>query len=146
MNTILSILLSSQLLFTYYFYAAKQALERQEYDKALMTLRFCEELNPEDGTTQEYLGLIYDALGDTQKAERYFSRAYELDPYDLWKQYALHLSNSKEDVDKKKILSILRRATADHPKEEEPWQMLLKAEMMMGEYKRALVVQDHCRI
>ena len=143
MSIFFAILLSAQLQFTYYFYAAKQAIEQQQYGRALMTFRFCEQLNPTDGTTKEYLGLIHDALGNEEEARGYFAKAYALNPYDLWKQYSLFLIRTGEDIDRRKALQILRRAGAEHPKDEDAWEMLYKADMLLGEHKKALKDQDH---
>ena len=37
--------------FTYYWYAAKQAIEEKRFDEALVILNFCHQLNPNDGMT-----------------------------------------------------------------------------------------------
>ena len=73
--------------FTYYWYAAKQAINREEYDKALVLLEFCNMIKPDDAQTLGYLGVIYRGIGQTDRAKATFKRAYELDPKDQWLNY-----------------------------------------------------------
>lgn len=73
--------------FMYYWYAAKQAINREEYDKALVLLEFCNMIKPDDAQTLGYLGVIYRSIGQTDRAKATFKRAYELDPKDQWLNY-----------------------------------------------------------
>lgn len=73
--------------FTYYWYAAKQAINREEYDKALVLLEFCNMIKPDDAQTLGYLGVIYRGIGQTDRAKATFKRAYELNPKDQWLNY-----------------------------------------------------------
>lgn len=66
--------------FTYYWYAARQAQEAKEYDRALMLLLLCEQLNPKDAMTQETIGLLYWGTGRNLEAINYLARAFVLDP------------------------------------------------------------------
>ena len=73
--------------FMYYWYTAKQAINREEYDKALVLLEFCNMIKPDDAQTLGYLGVIYRGIGQTDRAKATFKRAYELDPKDQWLNY-----------------------------------------------------------
>ena len=128
--------------FTYYFYAAIQSIEMEQYDKALMQLLFCEQLNPEDGQTKDHLGLIYMALGDTVRARTYWEQAYQLSPDDLWEHYARALYASDNKKDQKQVIRILERAVKTHPKDEDPLDQLVNVYIANGLYKKALKAQQ----
>ena len=129
--------------FTYYWYAAKGHLENKEYADAMMMLRFCEQINPRDGMVKEYLGLIYAALGEADKAQRYFQQAYQLAPNDLWLNYAQTLYGSANKKDKLSAVKIIEKAAASHPKDEDTWQTLQRVYLTEQRFKDALKVQDH---
>ena len=73
--------------FTYYWYAAKQAIEEKRFDEALVILNFCHQLNPNDGMTLCQLGMLCDALGQQERAMEHFKTAFMLDPRDQWQNY-----------------------------------------------------------
>lgn len=73
--------------FRYYWYAARQAMEEQRYADAYALLRFCEMLNPDDGTTLSYIALMYQGLGQSEQALEYFRQAYLADPDQQWQNY-----------------------------------------------------------
>lgn len=129
--------------FTYYYYAAIRSLQAEQYDQAIMQLLFCEELKPGDAQVAEYLGLLYDALGEKEKALFYLEKAYRAAPEDLWERYVNQLLHSK-DVDlfnqgKKTLEEVSRLA----PKKSEVWEELQNVYLYSGEYKKAIAAQDH---
>ena len=73
--------------FTYYWYAAKQAINAEKYDEALTLLEFCRAIKPDDGQTLTFLGTMYDALRMPDRAMKLFQQAYEADPEGQWKNY-----------------------------------------------------------
>ena len=73
--------------FTYYWYAAKQAINAEKYDEALTLLEFCRLIKPDDGQTLTFLGTMYDALRMPERAMKLFKEAYEADPDGQWKNY-----------------------------------------------------------
>ena len=129
--------------FKYYFYAAKGLIENKQYADALMLFRFCETINPNDGATKEYLGLIYSALGETGRAQRYFAQAYEAAPEDLWYNYAQSLYQSEDKKERQKAVKIVEQAAKAHPKDEDVWQTLMKVYVSEQRFKDAIKVQDH---
>ena len=73
--------------FTYYWYAARQAIEQERYPEAYVLLRFCQELNPNDANTLTSLGIMYDAMGQKLLAQECWKQAYEIAPADYWQRY-----------------------------------------------------------
>ena len=73
--------------FTYYWYAAKEALSKEQYDQAYALLEFCRMLKPNDGQTLAYLGMMYEGLKMPDQAMPLFKQAYEADPNGQWENY-----------------------------------------------------------
>ena len=66
--------------FKYYWYAARQAIEEEQYAKAYTLLEFCRWINPNDGTTLYQLGVLHQGLGNPQQAKECFEQAYKVQP------------------------------------------------------------------
>ena len=128
--------------FTYYFYAAKQSLDREQYPEALMQLLFCEQLNPQDATTKDYLGVIYNALKQPEKAFENFRQAYLLDPRDHWFHYALSLYKNDDKQSRKELLAVMEQATRLNPKDASVWDYMRQAALVNGKYEQAIQAQD----
>ena len=62
--------------FTYYWYAARQAIDNERYPEAYALLQFCNELKPDDEQTLYYLGVMSQGLRKDQQAQEFFERAY----------------------------------------------------------------------
>jgi len=73
--------------FTYYWYAARQALTEERYADAYTLLQFCNAIKPNDGQTMAQLGTIYEAIGSKDKAMEAYKAAYEADPENQWQNY-----------------------------------------------------------
>ena len=73
--------------FKYYWYAAKQAIEQERYTDAYALLEFCHMLNPNDGQTCSFLGVLYEGMGVKEHAQELFKQAYEADPEGQWQRY-----------------------------------------------------------
>ena len=73
--------------FSYYWYAARHALEEQRYPDAYALLEFCHLLKPNDGQTLTFLGVVYRGLGKEKEANEAFKLAYEADPQNQWQNY-----------------------------------------------------------
>lgn len=73
--------------FRYYWYAAKQAIEQERYADAYALLEFCHMLNPNDGQTSAFLGVLYDGIGMKDQAAELYQQAYEADPEGQWQRY-----------------------------------------------------------
>ena len=73
--------------FTYYWYAARQAIEEQRFADAYALLEFCQMLKPNDGQTLTFLGVVYRGIGKEEEANEAFKKAYEADPANQWQNY-----------------------------------------------------------
>lgn len=62
--------------FSYYWYAARQAIDQERYTDAYALIQFCLMIKPDDGQTLYYLGVIYAGLKQEDRAKEYFERAY----------------------------------------------------------------------
>ena len=66
--------------FSYYWYAARQAIDQERYTDAYALIQFCLMIKPDDGQTLYYLGVIYAGLKQEDRAQEYFERAYKSMP------------------------------------------------------------------
>jgi len=66
--------------FTYYWYAAKQAIVEERYGDAYALLEFCRLLKEDDGQVLYCLGIIYQGLGQADNAAEAFEKAYAVQP------------------------------------------------------------------
>ena len=66
--------------FSYYWYAARQAIDQERYSDAYALIQFCLMIKPDDGQTLYYLGVIYAGLQQEARAQEYFERAYQAMP------------------------------------------------------------------
>lgn len=66
--------------FTYYWYAARQAIEDRQYVDAYALLEFCHALNPHDAQTLYYLSVVYQSLDRSDDALAALEEAYRLQP------------------------------------------------------------------
>ena len=128
--------------FTYYWYAAKQALQEERYPDALVALQFCEQLNPNDGATQEYLGVMYDALGQKERAMVAFERAFRNDPHDRWMRYSVALLSLQTEAARHQALTVLEEAYRVNPTDEDLLEQLRRLYLNERQCKQALQMQD----
>lgn len=128
--------------FTYYWYAAKQAIEEERYPDALVLLTFCEELNPYDGATLDYLGTMYDAMNERETALQLYRRACEADPRDQWFHYAKMLSKRNREGDQDEAMRVMENAHRLDPANEELIEQLRQFYTERKQWKEALAMQD----
>lgn len=128
--------------FTYYWYAAKQALLNERYPDAMVLLQFCEQLNPHDGQTQELLGIMYDALGDHERAFAAYEKAFTYNPHDQWPRYVRALLSRQTAEGRRQALTALEQAHQVNPKDEDLLEQLRRLYLSVGQCKKALGVQD----
>lgn len=128
--------------FTYYWYAARQAIEEERYADALVLLTFCEQLNPQDGTTLDYLGTMYDALNEQETALQLYRRANQADPRDQWWHLTRMLLQRDSEADKAEALRVMERALTLNPKNEDLLEQLKQTYVERQMWKEALHTQD----
>ena len=128
--------------FMYHWVAARDALDHSQYDAALAQLLFCEQLNPQDALTKEYLGVLYNAINQKEKAFGYLQQAYRLDPAKRWYLYSAALYKSGDKKQHKTLLQVAKRVVKLQPKDEDAWNNLRQAALANDDYKQALKAQD----
>jgi len=128
--------------FTYYWYAAKQAIEQDRYADALALLEFCRLIQPDDGQTLSFLGIIYNGLGQTQRAIDTFRQAFEADPHDQWFRYYTALMETKTEEGTKEALRVLEKAYKVNPTDEDLMEQLKRLYIAGAQWKKALAMQN----
>lgn len=96
--------------FTYYWYAAKQAIVEERYDEAYVLLTFCRAIKPNDGATLTFLGIIEQGIGNEMKGLKMYRDGFEADPYDQWFHYSKVLLEMDSPVAKAEALRVLEQA------------------------------------
>lgn len=124
--------------FTYYWYAAKQAVEKKQYNEALVLLEFCHQLNPTDGSTLYHLAVLYDAIGQKERAQQTLKTAYEADPKEQWRGYSSMLLNQRTAEGFEEALLVLEKAETVNPTDEDLLKQLVWLYMQEGEWRKAL--------
>lgn len=138
--------------FTYYWYAARQAIEEQDFPRAYVLLEFCRMLNPNDAQTMGSLGVIYGATNQTARMMDAYRQAYELAPGDQWRRYTGALLNLRTPEGKAKALAVYERAFSVQKielKHHKRWQIdpeLLEQLRSLyadsQQWKKAVAIQD----
>ena len=128
--------------FTYYWYAARQAVEEEDFPKALVLLEFCHAIKPNDGQTLGYLGIIYNGLGKKELALDTYRQAFEADPRDQWYRYANALKELHTEEGEREALKVMEKALPLNPKDEDLLEMLMRQYGADKQWKKALSMQD----
>lgn len=130
--------------FTYYWYAAKQAIEQERYPEALVLLEFCHMLKPNDGQTLTFLAIMYDGIGQKERALETFKKAFEADPHDQWSRYCSVLMDLNTKESAQEALQVLEKAySVQKPHvEEDLLEQLRRGYMVFGQWAKAISIQD----
>jgi len=136
--------------FTYYWYAAKQAIEQHRYPEALVLLEFCRLINPNDGQTLTFLAVMYNGLGQTERALATYRQAFEADPRDQWYKYShmlleMHTADAAQRernvLEAVHVLEQARKAQLPNV-EEDLLEHLLRLYMSLGYWDKTVTTQD----
>ena len=129
--------------FLYYFYEAQHLLQKQDIMPAWELVQFCHELNPNDATINNYMGIFLCSFDQSDKALPYLQHAFELQPNEYWYDYAVYLLRSDDKKLQQIAIRNLETVAYKNPKNEEVHTLLQKAYIHHNnDYKRALLVQD----
>lgn len=138
--------------FTYYWYAAKQAIVEERYGDAYVLLKFCNAINPEDGTTLCFLGILEQGIGNSLKGLILMRDAFEADPYDQWYQYSKELMDMHSPSATAEALRVVEKAYLVQKKansekknarvDENLLVTLRRLYISAGQFKKALELQD----
>lgn len=131
--------------FTYYWYAAKQAIEQEQYDKALVMLEFCHLLNPHDGQTLTYLGIMYNGVGQKDRALEVYRKAFEADPHDQWKRLVMALMEQRTAEGIDEAMQVMEKAYKVQKSnvDEELLENLRRLYAATGQWAKTIEIQDH---
>mgnify|MGYP003302153781 CR=1 FL=1 len=129
--------------FLYYFYEAQRLLQKQDISTAWELVQFCHELNPNDATINNYMGVFLCSFDRSDEALPYLQRAFELQPNEYWYDYAVYLLRCNDKKLEKIAIRNLETVARNNPKNEEVHTLLQKAYIHYNnDYKRALLVQN----
>ena len=107
-----------------------------------MLFEFCDAIKPNDGKTLEYLGILYHAMRQEDRAMDAFKRAFEADPRDCWYRYSSALLEEKTEEATIEAMRVRERALKENPKDDELMVRLQRVYISLGEWKKALKMQD----
>ena len=128
--------------FSYYWYAAREALDHNDLPQALVLLEFCDAIKPNDGKTLEYLGVLYHMMGQEERAMDALKRAFEANPRDSWYRYTSALLEHKTEEDVIQAMYVMERALKENPENTELMEQLQRVYIGLREWKKALKIQD----
>lgn len=128
--------------FLYYFYASRDAINQQDYARALLLLEFCRQLNPQEALVLDNLGVINTALGNLQDAEKLYAEAYKLSPDECWQHYADHLLASGAESSLKTARKVMEETLKRRPNDAVIAEYLLQIYVRDQLWKQALAMQD----
>jgi len=139
-----SLSVEQQQQFTYYWYAAKQAIEQERYPDALALLEFCRMIKPNDGQTLTYLGIIYSSTGQKELAIQTFKQAFEADPRDQWFKYAFALLEQRTLASVKEAQNVMERALEAQKDnvDEDLLEQLRRLYLSTAQCAKAIEMQD----
>ena len=96
--------------FAYYWYSAHKAITEERYADGLALLEFCRWIKPDDGTTLSFIGTIYQALGQKERALGAFKEAFDAAPRDQWYKYSMALLELKNESGTLEALRVMEKA------------------------------------
>ena len=130
--------------FKYYWYAAKQAIVEDRYGEAYVLLNFCNAINPNDGQTLTYLGILERGIGNELKGLILLQKAFEADPYDQWYHYSKELLEMDTPAAKIEALRVLEKAhEVQQPDcDENLLDQLQDVYLELGKWDEAIQIQD----
>lgn len=129
--------------FLYYFYEAQRLIQQEAILPAWELMQFCYALNPNDAAVCNYMGVFLETFDKPEEALPYLQHAFDLQPCEYWYHYATHLLRSKNRKQENIAIRNLEYVAAQLPKDEDIYTILQKAYVHVGNYKRALKVQDN---
>ena len=130
--------------FRYYWYAARQAIEEERYADAYALLQFCQALDPSDGQTLYYLGILYQGMKQTDKAQEYFDRAYQAMPYGTAPTDLLERIKVRHIADKQWKSALAMQDEIDEKEGYDAYSAIARYRIyaMWGKYKKAIAEID----
>ncbi len=133
--------------FTYYWYAARQAITDERFADAYALLEFCHMLKPDDATTLMFLGVMYDGMSYKKLATELFRQSFEADPADKWYRYSIALLEQSTPEGEQEALRVLEKAYSVQKSkstsvDEDLLEQLKRMYINTRQWKKALAMQD----
>ena len=133
--------------FTYYWYAARQAITDERFADAYALLEFCHMLKPDDATTLMFLGVMYDGMSYKKLATELFRQSFEADPADKWFKYSMALLEQGTEEGEQEALRVLEKAYSIQKSkstsvDEDLLEQLKRMYINTRQWKKALAIQD----
>ncbi len=82
--------------FLYYFYAARHAIEQEDFARAFVLLNFCHDINPNDPFVNDHIGVLLSSYELKDTAAEYFAKAYEASPSECNEHYLDYLLDKEQ--------------------------------------------------
>lgn len=82
--------------FLYYFYAARHAIEQEDYARAYVLLDFCHAIHPNDAFVNDHIGVLLSSCEQKDAAGEYFAKAYETSPSECNEHYLDYLLGKEQ--------------------------------------------------
>ncbi len=124
--------------FRYYFFAAKDAMQQEDFVRAMATYLFLAQKNPNDAATQQELGDMWMGFEKDGLAMNCYANAYRLAPETQWRRYISLLSES----DAKAGIRELERTIERLPDDREVLDALVGAYAQQSQWKKAIRIQE----
>ena len=131
---------SSLITFDYYYYAAVTAINNEEYDRALLLLRFCVALQPENAAANAMLALLYEAF-ESDESIKYYSQAIESDPDNwIYRRHYVEALSRRNQI--QQAIDVVLDELRVHPDNEDALNVLAILYKANKQYKAAIDVLD----
>ncbi len=132
---------SAEQQFTYYMYAAQNAMDAKRYDDALALSEFAHMIKPDDPAVNYFLGVLYEGTNRKDDALRAYKKAYEGSPDDYWQAY-FHIVSSRSDGTRRQLERILKAQLKRRPNDTEVLSAMQSVALNDYDVKTALRLQD----
>lgn len=124
--------------FRYFFYAAKDANQQGDYDRAMAIYLFLAQKNPNDAATQQELGDMWMGFDTKGLAFYCYANAYRLEPETYWGSYISLLS----EMDAKSCIRELERTLDRLPDDRDVMDALVNEYAQQSQWKKAIRLQE----
>lgn len=128
--------------FTYYLYAAQNALDAGRYDDALALSEFAWRLKPTDPAINFFLGVLYEGMKRPEAALRHYKLAYTGSPQDYWQRYFSLLSRTENKQSQRLAVKVVEDEAKRQPNNTEVLETYQQVLLAEGKFRKAMQVQD----
>lgn len=123
----------------YYFYEGVRMFDQEQFAEAMALFMHCEQVDPNDAATANYLAKLYAGAGNMERFVFYLKKAYTLEPESYWERYVYMLYKMN---DSKQAKQILEGQIKRDPSSSAAASVLQSIYENENNYKGALKMQD----